>query len=106
MQNLLKRYKLIVKAKESIDWQVRVRYACENDIVFWINNFCWTKDPRKNAIIPIELYEFQETFVLQLVDHIKSQRDLLIEKSRDMGMTWCVLYVFQWLWLFHENNAG
>jgi len=103
LQKLTKRYELILRSKQNDDWKARLYYACQGDIIYWINNFCWTKDPRKNAIIPITLYEYQEQFVLNLVNHIKSKKDLLIEKSRDMGITWCVLYVFQWFWMFYNN---
>lgn len=30
--------------------------------------------------------------------------DLGIEKSRDMGASWMVLYVFLWFWIFRENS--
>ena len=104
MQRLIERYELIRRAKEDENWCTRLYAACHGDIIFWINNFCWTKDPRKNAIIPITLYEFQEEYILNLVSHIKNKRDILIEKSRDMGITWCTLYTFQWYWLFSTRD--
>jgi hypothetical protein len=102
LEKLIERYNLL-KLAQTDDWKARIYYACQNDIIYWINNFCWTKDPRKKTIIPFVCYEFQESFILNLVQRIKEGKDILIEKSRDMGVTWSVLYVFQWFWMFHEN---
>jgi len=97
---------LIKKAKSDDSYQARIYAACQKDIMFWINNFCWTKDPRPDAnpkVIPFIAYEFQEEFILNLKKHILEGKDVLVEKSRDMGATWCCLYVFQWFWLFQEG---
>lgn len=96
---------MILRAKESDDWKARILLACQNDILFWIKHFCWTKDPRPGItnIIPFLPYEFQEELILKVKSQIETGKDLLIEKSRDMGVTWCFLYVFMWFWLFKEG---
>lgn len=105
MTNLTKRLHLINAANDSDDWKARIYATCRNDIIFWINNFCWAKDPRpdRNKVLPFVCYEFQEQLILGIINHVENGRDLLIEKSRDMGVTWCFLYVFLWYWLFKEG---
>ena len=72
--------------------------------IFFIENFGWTLDPRKETKhIPFVLFEYQKDAIRWLVDHIDNGRDGLIEKSRDMGVTWLVVWVFMWYWLFRDG---
>lgn len=76
--------------------------------IFFIENFGWTYNSRmvnmgQSAHIPFILYEFQKDAIRSLVEHIENGRDLLLEKSRDMGVTWLVVYVFLWFWLFRDG---
>jgi len=74
---------------------------CAADPLYWINTYTMTFDPRQeSAEIPMTLYPFQEDIVQKLVHHITTGEDLLLEKSRDMGVSWVILLVFQWFWLF------
>ena len=83
-----------------------VKDVCKKDILYWINMFCHTKDPRKTPdIIPFVCYDtFQIDYILQIQDAIDSQIDLLTEKSRDMGVSWMALYVFMHKWLFESGS--
>lgn len=72
--------------------------------IFFIENFGWTFDPRKEVKhIPFFLFEYQKEAIRYFVDHIDGNRDFLIEKSRDMGITWVAVWVFTWLWLFDDG---
>lgn len=83
------------------------------DILRFFKYHAWTHDPRpgilsayglKNPTLPFLLYPFQEQGVLTIKNHIDDGRDLLIEKSRDMGVSWLVLTVFFHCWL--QPKAG
>jgi hypothetical protein len=72
--------------------------------IFFIETFGWTFDPRKNPKhIPFVLFEYQKRAIRELVGSIDGGRDLLIEKSRDMGVTWIVVWVFLWYWIFRDG---
>lgn len=72
--------------------------------IFFIENFGWTFDPRKSTKhIPFVLFEYQKEAIRYLVDHIDNGRDFLLEKSRDMGITWVLVWVFLWYWLFKDG---
>ena len=84
-----------------------------DDVLHFFKYFAWTHDPRpailaqygcKSPRLPFLLYDFQEDAVLKLVDHISNSKDLLIEKSRDMGVSWIVITVILWFWL--QPQAG
>lgn len=83
----------------------RVLAQCERSIEFWIDYFCWTFDPRsERPIQPFVLHPFQRDTVAQLQYHIEHGHDLLIEKSRDMGISWLMLLTFQYYWLFKAGS--
>lgn len=83
-----------------------IREACAKDILFFINGFCWTYDPRRLPFskLPLILYPFQEDAVLELTKAI-GKYDLLVEKSRDMGASWICICVFFWFWLFRPMQS-
>jgi hypothetical protein len=81
-----------------------IRQACERDPLFFLNGFGWTYDPRIEPFprLPFILYPFQEEGAKDLVLHI-NKRDLLVEKSRDMGASWLCVSVIFWAWLFKKD---
>lgn len=76
--------------------------------IFFIENFGWTLDPRPQANpnnLPFFLFEYQKEAIRALFDHIDNGKDLLFEKSRDMGATWIIfVYVPLWYWLFRDGS--
>lgn len=85
--------------------QERLREKCRTDILFWINEYGTTYDPRKRQPhLRFKLFPYQKRLVKTLVEKIRRGEDILIEKSRDMGVSWLVLLVFQWFWLFEPGS--
>jgi hypothetical protein len=76
--------------------------------IFFIENFGWTFDPRPQADpfnLPFILYDYQKEAIRALFEHIDHGKDLLFEKSRDMGATWLIfVYVPLWYWLFRDGS--
>lgn len=103
--NLEYRARLLKECETDIQLQAKVKEACRQNILYWIDCFCWTKDQRKkNDILPFVSYEFQREAIKNIEAHIDGQQDLLIDKSRDMGASYIVLYVLTHKWLF-ENGS-
>ncbi len=70
--------------------------AASQDMLWWINTFVWTFNPRhtkrtQSKIIPFITWDFQDDVLLDLEVAISEGEDRLIEKSRDMGASWLVL---------------
>ena len=78
--------------------------ACKRDLLFYVNAFGWTYDPRReNGSIPFLTYPFQDELMLDMVECIQTGKDVLVTKSRDMGASWCILTVFEWMWHFRPD---
>ncbi len=92
-------------ARESRDFAHDLWRMSARDIIFWINNFVWTYDPRLEAKRrPFICYPFQEA-ALRHVGLCLGKHDVLIEKSRDMGATWLVLIQFAHRYIFFQDEA-
>lgn len=51
------------------------------------------------------LFDYQAWAIRDLWEHIaRGKGDVLIEKARDLGITWIVLYLFLHFWLFYANS--
>ena len=76
--------------------------------IFFIENFGWTADPRPQADphnLPFILFEYQKQAIRDLFDHIDHGKDMLFEKSRDMGASWIIfVYVPLWYWMFRDGS--
>src|SRR3990167_4692087 len=104
--NVRFRAELIQRADKNPAVAKEIIKPCREDILFWINVFCWTKDPRvqNSPTLPFITYEFQDEYILELQKAVRQGYDLLTEKSRDMGASWCVLYVLQHEFQFNRGS--
>lgn len=91
--------------------QVLLWTACQNKdspsegCIFFIENFCWTYDPRsENKNLPVVLFDYQKDAIKYIIEHIDKGMNFLIEKSRDMGISWLMVYVFLWYWMFRDGT--
>jgi hypothetical protein len=91
--------------------QVLLWTMCKNDedpaqgCIDFIQNFCWTYDPRSwNKNLPVVLFDYQKDAIREIIRHIDDGENFLFEKSRDMGISWLIVYVFQWYWMFREGS--
>ena len=78
---------------------------CSRDMLFYINTFCWPYDPRVgDGTLPFITYDFQNESFGELHDCI-GKRDIVIKKSRDMGASWMLLTVFEYMWHFRPSQS-
>lgn len=84
--------------------------------LYWINAFGWTflqqtidADGRQHALtsggvdVPMITWVVQDEIVERLVYAIENGRDVAVDKSRDMGLTWLIAFVFVWYVLFRPG---
>jgi len=107
---------LVDNARQRIDL-VRQGYAdpevaktlytmCARDILFWLNAFAWTYDPRlEEPIVPFVTWPYQDDTILTINQAITDGEDVLIEKSRDMGASWMILMVYLHRWHFRRMQS-
>lgn len=108
--NLLFRRKVLELAFEKEDFAQQLWIMCSRDLLFYINTFCFTYDPRlvpdKIPEIPFITYDFQDVAFDDIVSAIRKKYDQLTEKSRTMGASWMYLMVFLWMFLFLDKPAA
>jgi hypothetical protein len=86
--------------------QAHVRAICQQDILYYINSFVVQYNPNKpdDEFGPFVTWEFQDDATLEIVRAVEDRKDLLIEKSREMGASWLCLIVMDWLARFHKRK--
>ena len=79
----------------------RLIELCRRDILFWINTFGWLYEPRTAKKLPFITYPFQDRTLLTLQKYL-GEKEVVIEKSRDLGATWMILYLLAHQWQFES----
>ena len=109
-ENLRFRVKLLRSAASDESARQDLWCACSKSLLFYINAFCYLFEPRTGYVLPFVTYPFQDETLMDILDAIgkagvEDQHDLVIEKSRDMGVSWMNLTTLEWLWHFHERQT-
>ncbi len=76
--------------------------------VEYIEDWLFTYDPRKvadglNPYMPFILFPHQRTYIWWLQDRMEYKEEGIVEKSRDMGISWVSLAFGLWLWTFYPG---
>ena len=116
VDNLTKRSQLLAAAEDDLILQNDLMSACSESLLFWVNMFVWTYhqfdvDPAtgkrieaKNTHMPFITWDVQDDLFDEFGYCLKQAEDILIDKSRDMGASWCCIAFMHWLWLFRPNS--
>ena len=78
--------------------------------VEFINDWGITFDPRNAerglpSLIPFKMFSKQEEFITWAVAKWRGSKDGLVEKSRDMGISWLCVAIAVWMWRFHAGTV-
>jgi len=106
--NAAVRKRCLKLATKNEDYAKQLWTMCSRDLLFWVNTFVCTYDPRlvpKSTVIPFLTYEFQDVAFDEIRDAIEIGFDELSEKSRDMGASWGYILVFTWMWQYRPWQA-
>jgi len=105
--DLVERLKLLQRAEYDLSVRALLNLICAEDMIFWIEHFVFTFDPRveygQSAIKPFNLYPFQKETLPLWYEHVEKGEDFGVEKSRDMGLTWMVCALFVYCWLYRPG---
>lgn len=100
------RYDYLQKAENDDTNKIHLIEKARRDVVFFFNQFATTYDPRPEAKpnhFPFLTYPFQDDFIKDLEMSYRNVSDLLVEKTRDMGISWVVLSFIVHHWLFDPS---
>jgi hypothetical protein len=93
--------RVAIQQEQDPQRQAAYRELARRDVIYFINHFGWTFSPwRAPHHFPLVLWEFQVDYIWWILNKIQSQQDGLTEKTRDIGVSWSVLSVFLWAWIF------
>lgn len=78
--------------------------------VEFVTDWGCTYDPRNveiglPALVPFVLFPRQREYLLWMLQRWQSREDGLVEKSRDMGVSWLCISFAVWLWLYYPGVA-
>lgn len=106
-ENLIWRRSLLNKAKSDLILRGKLKELFYRDVLFAFNAFFYTLDIRRRPFHhqPFCTYPYQDKTILQVVKAIKEGRDIPIEKSRDMGVSWMIVLIFLWFWLDPDGGG-
>ena len=97
-----------LRADPSVLSGVKKHYA--DHPVDFINDWGMTFDPRNiergiDGVTPFLLFPRQAEFVDWVVSRWLGREDGLVEKSRDMGVSWLCVAIAVWMWLFKTGTV-
>lgn len=103
-----RRFSLLVRCQEDRSLRISLMRYYKTRPVQWINDFCITFDPRVEdgtKIMPFVLFPRQVEFIEFLWGCYRDKQNGLVEKCRDVGLSWLCCAFSDWLWIFHEGPA-
>jgi len=101
---LIKRIKRIKQINANPHIKEAELEMCKRFPTHFINQWCLTFDPRTMPKhFPFELYKFQGGLISWIEQCYNNKTNGLIEKSRDVGATWCVVAWSVHKWLFEPG---
>jgi hypothetical protein len=76
----------------------------------FISDWGMTFDPRnaeigQQSVVPFVLFKRQLEFINWLLDRWRAREDGLVEKSRDMGVSWLCVAFAAWMWIYHAGSV-
>jgi hypothetical protein len=113
--NLAWRMDLIEKAEKDTGMQRDLLAACAESQLFWVNGFAMTfhqfdvdedgkRIESKHADQPMITWPIQDELLTRFEQCIADGEDVLIDKARDMGASWCCVEFMHWLMLFRQSE--
>jgi hypothetical protein len=114
--NIAQRRAVLLAADSNPLVQGVLWHECKRSFPLWVNLFVRTyrqhevlpdgsQKPVAHANVPMITWPVQDYAAAKIIDAINGGRDILIDKSRDMGASWLCLLVLLWFWLFYDDCA-
>ena len=109
---LKERAKILLHAGNDKSWQELLKQMCKIDPVFFFTFFAYTKDPKRTPanlpFIPFgerygEKFDFQKDLLIWLQDKLNKQESGLVEKCRQLGISWVIVTWGFYNWLFRDD---
>lgn len=76
---------------------------CKNDLLYWLTEHCWTLDEHEKDN-PVKKLPMEKEYLCDLAHLFLTERLLLIEKSRQMLVSWIMVACHLWDAQFHAGR--
>ncbi len=106
-KNRAYRREILTLAAGNEEFQEWCWVRSSRDFIFWADTFAYTYDPKTHPEFPnrrFVLFGYQGEGARKILKAI-GIHDILIEKSRQMGVSWLLMAIFVWLWLFRPMQS-
>jgi len=100
------RKKRLERIRKNAKWRRSAQSYYQGHPVQFIDDWLITYDPRRKAgaTMPFITFKRQKEYIEWLRGKWAKEEDGLVEKSRDMGVTYLNIAFAVWLWLFHPGS--
>lgn len=109
-KNLRYRIQVLATAKDNPKIQEVHRTLCKSSILYFVNTFAYVYEPRatdpERRNIPFVTFPFQDDVLTWMVWCLLMRKEGIVAKSRDMGATWMLIAVIDWLSIFYRGNTS
>ncbi len=105
--NLHFRRYVLESARGNPEEQAVLRCMCQRDVLFYVNVFAWTYDPRLKPgyqIVPFITWDAQNDVLIKLRDNL-GRNHVFLEKSRDTGGSWLPIAFKRWRFNFYVDES-
>jgi len=115
-ENLEWRKKLLIASENDVGMQKDLMSACASSLKYWVNAFVMTyhqfdvnpetggRIEAPQTHVPFITWDIQDAAFDKLEWCLHNGKDILFDKSRDMGASWICVVFLHWLWLFRDNS--
>lgn len=80
---------------------------CKEDVAYFVDTYCWTYDPRQEpAFLRFRLFPKQKEFLYWLQQRLERKEHGIVEKCRDIGMSWLCCCFLVHKFIFHPGFKG
>ena len=74
---------------------------CAADPTYFIDSFCWIEDKVHREWLPFKLWDSQRAALRTIANN----RQVIILKARQLGLTWLIICYALWTMLFRQNSG-
>lgn len=107
---LSERQRLLYLAATDLSFRKDFAGACKDSAPFFLSTCCWINEPRQSADlrdVPFLLRAFQWDYIENhLQKALDLDKSLLTDKTREMGVTWMVIGLIFWAWIFQRRFSA
>jgi hypothetical protein len=100
---------VLTRCISDAEFRADIEEMCRQDLPFFAATFCWAHETRDDAFtdgagkFPFMPWPDQVD-ILAWFQMYGGKSDITVEKTRGIGLSWCIVIFLLWKWLFHGEH--